>query len=140
MLTAQIVITILTVAAFGFSAAGVLRARSHARGSVGAHERDKTIRAQLTKRMEIAYDAATAEPDPARQQQMRTAALDRWHAEHREHGLVPRTRDNADVGTEELAEKMLRGTLESSSGWDIALIALGLLCGLAASLWGTWLT
>jgi len=139
MLTAQTVITILTVAAFGFSAAGVLRARSHARGSVGAHERDKTIRAQLAERKDIAYSAADAEPDPTKQQQMRTAALERWHAEHREHRLVPRTRDNADVGTEELAEKMLRGTLEGSSGWDIALIALGLFCGLAASIWGIWL-
>jgi len=65
-------------------------------------------------------------------------AFEGWVDGHKALGLEPWTRDSMDTGREFLAEGIIRG-LEGSSRGDVLLVGIGLVCGLAASIWGTWL-
>ena len=125
-------ITLLTVAAFGLSAAGLLLVRNSAAAAVQRTRRDREVRDRLLLEMEKVTEV------PSQDTQLYRDAVDRWEAAHHELGLTPHTRDSVKRGYEPLAEMIIH-ELDQGSRVDVVLVGLGLLCGLAASIWSTWL-
>jgi ethanolamine ammonia-lyase small subunit len=57
---------------------------------------------------------------------------------YQQAGLDLQTIELAEQGREPLAEKLVE-EFHGGSRVDVVLVGAGLLCGLAASIWGTWL-
>lgn len=138
MMWAQIVITVLTVAAFVLSAVGLLGARRHAKAGVARMEDERVLRSRERARQDAACEQATREPDKARVAELRRAADSEYVAAHTTVGLEPWTLTSMDVGREFLAERIIR-ELDTSTRGDVVLVGIGLLCGLAAGIWDVWL-
>lgn len=130
-LVADICITALTVAAFVLSAAGLLHVRSSAAAGMARMENDRSVRDTLRAQYLTEHAAASAQPE-------REAALQRWYDRHDAAGVEPHTRQTLEDGREVLAERSVR-ELNTGSRADLVLVGLGLLCGLAASVWSIWL-
>ena len=128
----RIWITLLTVAAFGLSAAGLLLVRNSAAAAVQRTRHDREVRDRLLLEMETVTEV------PNQDLQLYKDAVDRYEAAHRELGLTPHARDSVKRGYEPLAE-MIIYELDQGSRVNVLLVGLGLLCGLTASIWSTWL-
>ena len=129
----RIVITLLTVAAFVLSAAGLWRARSGARDGVKAMNEERRLRDELLTEMQ----ATTRSEDASHEAKAAANAI--WHAKHEAAGLEAHDARAVRDGREFLAERIIH-ELDQGSRLDVVLVGLGLLCGLAASIWGTWLS
>ena len=69
---------------------------------------------------------------------VRQAAFQRRENRYDEAGLELHTIGLAEQGREPLAEQLVE-QFHGGSRVDVVLVGLGLLCGLVASIWGTWL-
>lgn len=128
----RICITALTVAAFALSAAGLLLIRRDAARGVSRMEAERVARTMFSNE----HRAVTH--DDSSTQEQREAAHALWMKRHEEIGIEPHTYRHIEEGREVLAERIIH-ELDQGSRVDVALVGLGLLCGLAASIWGTWL-
>lgn len=121
----NIMITVLTVAAFVLSTIGLLGARQHAAMGIARMERERTLRDRI--RAEAKADEALGGMRP-----------DEWQNRHAAVGLEPVTYETINQGREFLAERIVR-ELDRTTKSDVVLIGLGLLCGLVASVWSIWI-
>ncbi|PZE73439.1 hypothetical protein [Curtobacterium sp. MCBD17_019] len=128
---ANALITLLTVAAFILSSLGLYLVHRDAAAAVQRMEHDRDLRNRL--RDEYHHALAAANSPRARE-----AASVHWRSAHEEAGLEPYTRDSIGEGREYLAERIIR-ELSAGSRLDFVLVGIGLLCGLAASVWSIWL-
>jgi hypothetical protein len=128
----RIWITVLTVAAFALSATGLLLLRRDAARSVSRMDGERVARDTFTDELR-----AVTQNDASTQDQ-REEAHALWVRQHEEIGIKPLTYGNLEQGREPLAERIIR-ELDQGSRVDVVLVGAGLLCGLAASIWGTWL-
>lgn len=124
-------ITALTLAAFVLSAAGLLLIRRDAAAAVTRMENDRSVRERL--RVQLKDDLAAAGT-----QEEADAAHQRWRVDHAAAGVEPHTYAIVESGREVLAERIIR-ELSAGSRTDLVLVGLGLLCGVAASVWSIWL-
>jgi len=128
----RIAITLLTVAAFVLSATGLLLIRRDTARGVKRMDADRAARTQFSAELhEVTHDPESTHEEQA-------IALTRWRQQHAEAGIEAHTYKTLEEGREVLAERIIR-ELEQGSRVDVVLVGLGLLCGLAASIWGTWL-
>jgi len=126
----RVTITLLTLAAFGLSSTGLVLIRRDAGRAVVRLQREQRLRSQYSAELHAVTsreDVTLAESD---------AALQRWQRQHETAGIHVPTWNT--VGEEPLAERIIV-ELREGSRLDFWLVGLGLLCGLAASIWGTWL-
>jgi len=126
----RVIITLLTLAAFGLSTTGLVLIRRDAGRAVVRLQREQRLRSQYSGELHAVTsreDVTLAESD---------AALQRWRQQHEAAGIYAATWNT--VGEEPLAERIIL-ELREGSRLDFWLVGLGLLCGLAASIWGTWL-
>ena len=110
-------ITLLTVAAFGLSAAGLLLVRNSAAAAVQRTRHDREVRNRLLLEMEKVTEV------PSQDTQLYRDAVDRWEAAHHELWLTPHTRDSVKRGYEPLAE-MIIDELDQGSRVDVILVGL----------------
>jgi len=128
----RIWITLLTVAAFALSAIGLLLIRGDAARGVSRMVGERGARRTFTSELR----AVTRDEASTQDQREKAHAL--WLRRHEEIGIKPHTYDNVEQGREPLAERIIH-ELDQGSRIDVVLVGAGLLCGLAASLWSTWL-
>lgn len=131
LLTAKVGITVLTIAAFGLSAAGLWLIRRDAERGVQRMESERQVREQFSAELFAATPVDVSQAD-------RDVANARWRKQHEDAGLEPHSWKSVDAGREFLAERIIR-ELGQGTRVDFWLVGFGLLCGLAASLWSTWL-
>lgn len=128
----RIAITVLTVAAFALSTAGLLLIRRDAARGVSRMEAERLARNTFSNELQAVTHSESTTPE------QREAARVLWVKRHEEIGIEPHTYQHVNEGRELLAERIIR-ELDQGSRVDVVLVGLGLLCGLAASIWGTWL-
>jgi len=126
----RVAITVLTLAAFGLSTAGLVLIRRDAGRAVVRLERERHLRSHYSAELH----AVTSRDDVTPEE--REAAGLRWRQQHDAAGMYVTTWNT--IGEEPLAERIIV-ELREGSRLDFWLVGLGLLCGLAASIWGTWL-
>lgn len=134
MLTVQIGVTLLSVAAVLFSAVGVLRLR---RGAVSAQRRmdgERALRNEIRDRLRLRQKAA---PEGTAGNEDLQMAMVAWRAEHEAADIEPFTWQSVNDGREFLAERIILELARNSRSGTV-LVGIGLACGLAASIWGTW--
>lgn len=127
----RICITVLTVAAFGLSAAGLVHVWFASRRS------QAQMRAEVEAKQEI-WDEMAEVLSVETDSELRQAAFALREERYQQAGLELQTIELAEQGREPLAEKLVE-EFHGGSRVDVVLVGLGLLCGLAASIWGTWL-
>lgn len=128
----RICITALTVAAFALSAIGLLLIRRDAAAAVGRMENERALRDEFAAELHVITHDENASGESI------VTAAELWKKRHEEAGLEPHSSQSVNDGREFLAERIIR-ELDQGSRVDVVLVGLGLLCGLAASIWGTWL-
>lgn len=126
----RICITLLTLAAFGLSSTGLVLIRRDAHRGVARLRREQRLREQYSADLR----AVTSRSDVT--QDEHDAALGRWRQQHTLAGIRITSWDTA--GDEPLAERIIL-ELREGSRLDFWFVGVGLLCGLVASLWSTWL-
>ncbi|TAJ48863.1 MAG: hypothetical protein EPO52_05695 [Herbiconiux sp.] len=138
LLAQQIVVTVLTVAAFVLSAIGLWGARRGARKAAMQMDVERQQRADI--RAEYARLGALAKNETGkdRKAELEAEQAQYWMKAHAAKGLEAWSYTMIETGRELLAERMIRG-LDSSSRVDVILLGIGLVCGLTAGIWGTWL-
>lgn len=138
MVPAQIAITILTVAAFGLSAIGLMGARRHAQLGVARMESERALRKSFQNDLHAQQAVAQDEPDREKAQAIRDGANAAWVDAHVRAGLEPWSFTAVNDGREFLAERIIQ-ELDTWSRADVWLVGIGLLCGLTAGIWDIWL-
>jgi hypothetical protein len=127
----RICITLLTVAAFVLSAVGVGRIRKDASQAVGRMERERRLRDRFSTQLRLVKHGDSS-PEEIQ------AATQRWRDQHAAAGLEPHSYKTINDGREPLAERIIV-ELHAGSRIDFWLVVAGISCGLAASIWSTWL-
>lgn len=139
MVSAQIAITVLTVAAFVLSAVGLMGARRHAQGGVLRMEQERSLRQAFREELKVRHaETQKKMPDVESFNAASRAASVAWLDAHSEAGIEPWTNRSVSEGREFLAERIIR-ELDTSTRGDVILVGLGLLCGLTAGIWDIWL-
>jgi len=127
----RVCITVLTVAAFALSAVGLLHVWLSSRRTQAEMAAEIALKQEIWN--ELAGVLSTSTDSGVRQ-----AALLKREERYDRAGLELQTIELIEQGREPLAEKLVK-QFYGGSRVDAVLVGLGLLCGLAASIWGTWL-
>lgn len=127
----RVCITVLTVAAFALSAAGLLHVWLSSRRTQARMAAEIALKRKIWDELDSVLATSTDTAD-------REAAFLKRRDRHDEAGLELQTIELAEQGREPLAEKLVQ-QFHGGSRVDAVLVGLGLLCGLAASIWSTWL-
>jgi hypothetical protein len=131
----QVGITVLTILAFMFSGWGVLHVLLSARRTARRVRDDEVANRTADDAYRDALGIAGLIADADGQSAARKAAVDVWYKDYADRGLLAPSIENS--AREPLAERLI-DELADGSRADAILVGVGLLFGLAASLWATW--
>jgi hypothetical protein len=123
----KVIVTALTIAGFALTLLGAWRLLSGARAGVRRMEGERATRDRLRRELKAAPEGTTGGTNP----------VEEWREGHRRAGLEPYDIAAVNDGREFLAERIIR-ELETSSRGDVALVVIGVVLGLTASLIDIW--
>lgn len=135
----RVAVSVLTVVAFALASGGLLHAFLSTARIAQRVERVQATRRRITQALSVEMERIAA-LDPALEDlaALQTAANRKFHDDHAAAGIVPWGYQESDYGAEPVAESLVR-ELSSGTRADLWIAGAGLLLGLAASLWGTWI-
>jgi hypothetical protein len=136
-------VTVLTVVAFAMTAGGLLHAY------VSTREFARSVAVTIAKRHDLARviedQYALIQRDPNLTPEQRDAAqqaaevrLQEMEDEYNRSARIPLLFTRTPPGVEPVAESLVHG-LSQGSQVDLWVAGVGLILGLAASIWGTWI-
>lgn len=136
----QVAVTTLTIIAVVLAGAGLLHALMSTLALVRETDAERRLRAAFRDEFEVtiatlaADKTMTATERSARQNK---AHLD-WRQRHVDAGIEAWDGNASKLGREFLAERLVRD-LNESTRTDFTIAGIGLVLGVIASIWGTWL-
>lgn len=136
----RIVVTILTVVAFGLASGGLFHAFLSMQQATRRAERQRTLRAEFRDRHHSEKEEINGRTDLStdKRNALLREASDRWRGWHVEAGIEPWTYQASNDAREFLAEGLIHDLSEGTRS-DLWIAGAGLVLGLIASVWGTWL-
>lgn len=132
---AQIGVTVLTVAAFAFSGWGVLHVLLSAQRTARRLREDEIANQSADDELSAAQRAADTISDRDERERAKREAVRVWYQRYADRGLLAPSIEHS--AREPLAERLI-GEIAVGSRGDAILVGIGLVLGLAASLWSTW--
>lgn len=135
----RVVITVLTVLAFALASWGLGHAFTSTARIARRVEQVQRQRRQITQELhEELQRIAGLDASPSDGARMTAVANARFHAAHKDAGIVPLGYQERDYGAEPVAESLVHD-LSAGTRVDLLIAGAGLLLGLIASVWGAWI-